>query len=94
LRLLGEVADDPPSLLVSSRSIGDLGRSRLEAGLLSSSLLPPNRDRWTEAEGGEAAVGEVVVDGDDPAAAAAAVRRCCRRPGLRPNKGPVKPESS
>ena len=33
-RLFGDVTELEPSLLVSSRSIGERGRSRLEAGLL------------------------------------------------------------
>lgn len=79
--LLGEVTVELPSLLVSSRSMGDLGLSRLLEGLESSSLLSSNFWGGDEAE----VVGEVE--------AAAALSICCLRPALRPNRGPVKPES-
>lgn len=84
LLLFGEVTELEPSLLVSSRSMGDRGRSRLLAGLLSLSLLSSrDLEAATIEDGGEAAVG-----GEWPlelaAEAAAAESKCCRRPGLRP----------
>ena len=70
----GEVT---PSLLVSSKSIGDLALSRLLEGLLSSNRFPLRIDLCGDT-------GEVVEAAEAPAAAA--LKRCCLRPGLRPNK--------
>ena len=75
----GEVT---PSLLVSSRSIGDLALSRLLEGLLSSNLLLLRTDLCGDK-------GDVLEPAEAPAAAAALIR-CWRRPGLRPNRWPVK----
>ena len=79
---LGEVT---PSLLVSSKSIGDLALSRLLEGLLSSNLLILLL-RIDLCVGDR---GDLLEPTEAPAAAAALIR-CWRRPGLRPNRCPVK----
>ena len=78
----GEVT---PSLLVSSKSIGDLALSRLLEGLLSSNLLILLL-RIDLCVGDR---GDLLEPTEAPAAAAALIR-CWRRPGLRPNRWPVK----
>ena len=77
-RLFGDVA----SFDVSSRSMGDLGRSTLLPGLLSFNFLSINC-LCSPAPGGEA----------PEAVAAAALSKCWRRPGLRPKKGLERGES-
>ena len=79
---LGEVT---PSLLVSSKSIGDLALSRLLEGLLSSNLLILLlRIDLCVGDRGD------LLEATEAPAAAAALIRCWRRPGLRPNRWPVK----
>lgn len=94
---MGDVTEFDPSLLVSSRSIGDLGRSRLLAGLLVLQLPSANKARWGETAGlpeTEAAA--------EAAAAVAADSSCCLRPKIwsiwglggliKPAKGSLNPE--
>jgi len=71
-KLLGDVTELEPSLLVSSRSIGDRGRSRLEAGLL---FFPSSKALCGETAGLPEAATEAATEAADEAADKSCWRR-------------------